>query len=177
MTDKPNIIYILADFGELEKFGHNPSHVFRGHKADIYEGGHRIPLIVRWPARIRGGAISKQTVCLSDLLSTVAEIIGRKLPDNAGEDSVSNLPVWLEKQKEDEHLREAIVHHSINGSFSIRQGRWKLEFCPGSGGWSYPVPGTDDEAGMPPVQLYDLEADIGERANLQDKHPDVMAKL
>jgi arylsulfatase A len=165
-----------ANFDELAKVGHNPSYVFRGHKADIYEGGHRIPLIVRWPARIRPGSVSSQTSCLSDLLATVADILDEKLPDNAGEDSISNLPLWLEKQDKDKPLREATVHHSMNGSFSIRQGRWKLEFCPGSGGWSFPVPGKDD-AGLPPIQLYDLESDIRECSNIHDKYPEIIDRL
>ncbi|MBM3890617.1 MAG: arylsulfatase, partial [Verrucomicrobia bacterium] len=74
-------------------------------------------------------------------------------------------------------LREAVVHHSINGSFSIRQGNWKLELCAGSGGWSTPRPGSKEEHGLPPVQLYDLSTDIGEKTNVQDKHPDVVARL
>jgi arylsulfatase A-like enzyme len=166
----------MADFEELAACGHNPSYVFRGHKADIYEGGHRIPLLIRWPEQIKPGSESEQTVCLADIMATIAEILNDEFPDSVGEDSVSNLPVWLGTQGE-EALREATVHHSVNGSFSIRQGRWKLEFCPGSGGWSYPRPGTQEVEGLPPIQLYDLEADIGERENLQDKHPEIVERL
>ena len=165
----------MADFGELAEVGHRPSHVFRGHKADIYEGGHRIPLIVRWPDRIAGGSVGEQTVCLGDLLATMADILGDELPANAGEDSVSNLPVWV-GQGVDKPVREATVHTSIDGSLSIRKGRWKLEMCAGSGGWSDPKPGEACE-GLPPIQLYDLGADIGERENVQDQHPEVAAEL
>ncbi len=165
----------LADLPELAALGHRPSHIFRGHKADIYEGGHRIPLIVRWPARIAEGSVSNETVCLVDLLATCADLVGAELPDDAGEDSVSNLPLW-EGQAPDRSLREATVHHSIDGSFSIRQGRWKLEMCPGSGGWSPPRPGPACE-GLPPVQLYDIEADVGEQRNVEDAHPEVVACL
>lgn len=164
-----------ADYPELAQFGHNPSYVFRGHKADIYEGGHRIPFIVRWPETIEPGTESDQTVCLIDLAATIAEITGYALPDHAAEDSVSNLAIWTGTASEP--VREATVHHSINGSFSIRQGRWKLELCPGSGGWSYPRPGTDEEVGLPPIQLYDLSVDIGERENVQDRHPEVVEAL
>jgi arylsulfatase A-like enzyme len=167
----------MADMEALHAMGHRPSYVFRGAKADIYEGGHRIPLLVKWPATINAGTQCDDTVCLSDLLTTMAEIVGESLPDNAGEDSVSNLPLWHGREEEVAPIREATVHHSIDGSFSIRQGRWKLEFCPGSGGWSYPEPGKDDTSGMPPIQLYDLEADIGERTNVQDRHPDVVEHL
>src|SRR5207244_10372128 len=74
-------------------------------------------------------------------------------------------------------LREAVVHHSVNGSFAIRQGKWKLCLCLGSGGWSAPRPGKDDVTGLPPVQLFDLEADIGETKNLQDDHPEMVEQL
>ena len=165
----------MADFKELAEVGHQPSYVFRGHKSDIYEGGHRIPLIVRWPERILPGTVSDETVCLSDLLATCADIVDDVLPDNAGEDSVSNLPVWA-GEKTDKLLREATVHTSIDGSLSIRQGRWKLEMCPGSGGWSDPKPGKDCE-GLPPMQLYDLEADIGECENVYTQYPETAEKL
>lgn len=164
----------MADFDELAQFGHNPSYVFRGHKADIYEGGHRIPFIVQWPETIPPGSESDQTVCLADLTATLAGITGYTLPDNAAEDSVSNLSVW--DGSASEPVREAIVHHSINGSFSIRKGKWKLEMCPGSGGWSHPLPGAECE-NLPPVQLYDLTADIGERQNLQSENPRVVDAL
>ena len=163
----------MADFEELAAVGHHPSYVFRGHKADIYEGGHRIPLLVRWPTRIPAGTVSEQTVCLTDLLATCAEIMGEGVPPDAAEDSVSNLPVWCGGV---EAVRQATVHTSIDGSLSIRKGRWKLEMCPGSGGWSAPRPGPECE-GLPPVQLYDLSADVGERQNVQAQHPEVVAEL
>jgi len=164
-----------ADFTHLAALGHHPSYHFRGHKADIYEGGHRIPLLVRWPARVQPGSASDEVVCLSDLIATCADMLGEPLPQNAGEDSVSNLPVWL-GEAHDRPLREATVHHSINGYFSIRKGHWKLEMCPGSGGWSYPKPGDEPE-GSPPIQLYDLNADISERIDVQDRHPEIVAEL
>jgi arylsulfatase A-like enzyme len=153
-----------ADFGELAAKGHDPSDVFRGNKADIYEGGHRIPFIVRWPGRVAAGSRSDQLVCLTDLMATCAELLGVKLPDDAGEDSVSILPALLGTARGP--LREAVVHHSINGSFAVRQGDWKLIFCAGSGGWSWPRPVQGETAGLPPMQLYDLAADVGEEANL-----------
>jgi arylsulfatase A-like enzyme len=165
----------MADFEELAKVGHAPSYVFRGHKADIYEGGHRVPLIVRWPSAIAAGSVTDETVCLADLLATCADIVGAPLPDHAGEDSVSNLPVWRGTPL-DRSLREATVHHSIDGSFSIRKGPWKLEMCPGSGGWSYPRPGKEC-ADLPPIQLYDLRADIGERKNVYAANPEVVEEL
>lgn len=164
-----------VDFAELAALGHHPSYVFRGHKADIYEGGHRIPLIVRWPQTIAAGSTSDEPLCLVDLLATCADILGEPLPDDAGEDSVSNLPLWRGDTL-GTPLREAVIHSSANGSLSIRQGRWKLEMCPGSGGWSYPAPGPATE-GLPPIQLYDLDADIGERHSVAAAHPEVVEEL
>ncbi|NOZ55284.1 MAG: arylsulfatase [Calditrichaeota bacterium] len=164
-----------ADFKELARYGHHPSYVFRGHKADIFEGGHRIPFIVRWPAKVKPGSTCDDVVCLTDLMATMAEITHYKLPDNAGEDSVSILPDLLGTATKP--VREAIVHHSVNGSFSIRQGKWKLELCPGSGGWSDPRPVVAVMSDLPPVQLYDLTQDISERRNLQAEYPDVVKRL
>ncbi len=164
-----------ADFEYLAQIGHNPNYVFRGHKADIYEGGHRVPLIARWPGRIKAGSVCDDTTCLTDLMATVAEITGYTLPDDAGQDSVSMLPNLLGTATGP--VREATVHHSVNGSFAIRQGKWKLILCPGSGGWSFPRPGSPEARQLPPVQLYDLNSDIGETTNVQDKHPDVVKRL
>jgi arylsulfatase A len=164
-----------ADYPGLRAKGHDPSYIFRGHKADIYEGGHRIPFLVRWPGRIQAGSRSTQTICLTDFLRTAADILQVPLPDDAAEDSVSILPALLGRDRGP--LREATVHHSINGSFSIRQGNWKLLFCPGSGGWSSPRPGQNDTSQLPLVQLYDLASDIGEQRNVQADHPDVVARL
>ncbi|MDX1412971.1 MAG: sulfatase-like hydrolase/transferase [Candidatus Promineifilaceae bacterium] len=164
-----------ADLHQLAGFGHHPSYIFRGHKADIYEGGHRVPLIIRWPDRIAPGTVCDETVCLGDLLATCAEILGTTLANDAGEDSVSNFPAWLGQDRLTP-AREAIVHSSLDGSLSIRQGGWKLEMCAGSGGWSYPRPGSNYD-GLLPAQLYDLQADIGERNNLYETHPDIIQRL
>ena len=160
---------------ELESKGHYPSYIFRGYKADIWDGGHHIPFLARWPGRIEPGSVSDQLTCLTDLMATCADLLGIKLPDDAGEDSVSVLPAMLGRATVP--LREAVVHHSINGSFALRQGKWKLELCPDSGGWSAPKPGSAEAKTLPPVQLYDMAADIGERANTQKDHPEIVARL
>jgi arylsulfatase A len=164
-----------ANFPELHAKGHHPSYQFRGYKADIYDGGHHIPFIARWPGHVKPGTSSDQLTCLSDLMATAAEIVGANLPDTAGEDSVSILPAL--EGRATGPLREAVVHHSANGSFAIRQGQWKLELCPGSGGWSAPRSGKDDQSKLPPVQLYDMTGDVSEKVNVQDKHPEVVARL
>jgi arylsulfatase A len=171
-----------AGFEHLEMEGHDPSHVFRGHKADIYEGGHRIPFVARWPGRVASGSTCDDTICLTDLFATAAEIVEKNLPDDAGEDSVSILPALLGQPESPPRevkapLREAIVHHSINGSFSIRRGKWKLEFCPGSGGWSDPKPKKALKEGLPLIQLYDLEKDIGEQQSVHDRYPEIVYEL
>src|ERR1051325_9442425 len=164
-----------AKFPELLAKGHNPSYHFRGTKADIFDGGHRIPLIARWPGRINPGTSSDQLVCLVDFFRTCADILNAKLPDTAAEDSVSLLPALEGRAKNP--LHEAIVHHSINGSFSIREGGWKLELCPDSGGWSEPRPVRAAAKKLPPIQLYDLSRDIGEKENVADKNPEVVRRL
>lgn len=174
-----------ADFKQLAEHGHNPSYQFRGNKADIFDGGHRVPFIVQWPAQVKGGTTYDHPVCLLDFMATAADIIGTKIPDNAAEDSVSFLPGLKGKN---EPIREAIVHHSINGSFSIRQANWKLELCPDSGGWSDPRPGAAKGKGknkakavaapaLPPLQLYDLSKDIAEKTNVQAEHPEIVERL
>ena len=184
--ERNTLVIVTSDNGcspaagveQLEKLGHYPSGPLRGYKADIWEGGHRVPFIVRWPERVPAGSRSNQLVCLNDLLATCAELVGDKLPDDAGEDSFSFLPALLQRQPDPARpVREAVVLHSIHGRFAIRQGKWVLALCPGSGGWSRP---RDEEAakkGLPPVQLYDLEADIGQQHNLADKHPQVVTQL
>lgn len=164
-----------ANAGGLESQGHFPSRDMRGYKSDIWDGGHRIPFMARWPGRIKAGTQSHQLICLTDLMATCAEMAGEKLPDHAGEDSVSILAALVGTDKEP--LREAVVHHSINGKFSIRQGPWKLELCPGSGGWSKPGDPAASKAGLPSIQLYDMTADIGEKKNLQAEQKDVVEKL
>ena len=164
-----------ADFDDLATFGHDPSYHFRGHKADIFEGGHRVPFVVRWPGKVEPGSSSAQIICLTDLLATAAAIVGDTLASNAGVDSYNLLPALLDGQME--QIREATVHHSINGSFAIRKGKWKLINCPGSGGWSVPKPGSPEEAGLPPIQLYDLESDAGETRNLVDEYPEITSEL
>jgi arylsulfatase A len=158
-----------ADFPQLAAVGHHPSGPFRGHKADLFEGGHRVPMFVRWPGRVPAGSEYSHPVGLIDLLATVADLLQVTLPDDAGEDSVSLMPALQGRTRAP--VRETLVHHSVNGSFAIRQGGWKLLLCPDSGGWSAPRPGSPDAAALPRVQLYNLEADPAEQRNLYAQHP------
>jgi arylsulfatase A len=160
-----------ADFEQLETKGHDPSYVFRGHKADIFEGGHHVPYVVRWPAKVKPGK-TEQLICTTDLFATVADIIGKDFPDNVAEDSYSFLPAL--NIDSDSETRKSIVHHSVNGSFAYRKGDWKVIFCPGSGGWSDPRPNSASIGDLPSVQLYNLKNDIAEDSNLQGENKDIV---
>jgi len=160
----------------LAKKGHRPSSIYRGHKADIFEGGHRIPFIVRWPEKIKPNSIAENTICLTDLIATCSDILGIPLQENEGEDSFSLLPIFSGEDAE-KYERKATVHHSINGSFAIRKENWKLIFCPDSGGWSDPKPNTEGIDELPEFQLYDLAKDPGERTNLFASHPEKVKVL
>lgn len=143
-----------ANYKNLKTHGHNPSYIYRGTKADIYDGGHRIPYIFRYPALIEPGSRSDAPVCLTGFMATCADLLGIRLPDNAGEDSYSHLAILRGKERRADRNR-LLVHHSIDGYFAIRQGPWKLNVCPGSGGWSAPVPG-DESPNAPRMQLFDM---------------------
>ena len=161
-----------ANIPELQKAGHEPSYIYRGNKADLYEGGHRVPFVVRWPAKVKPG-VSSALVGQIDFLATFADITGASVPATMAEDSVSFLPVLRGDRSEG---RQGIVSQSINGSFAIRDGQWKLCLSAGSGGWSSPKPGPE-EAGLPLVQLFDLSKDPGERKNLQAEFPERVAAM
>ncbi len=160
---------------KLEQQGHFASGPFRGYKADIWEGGHRVPFLARWPGKIQANSHSSQTICHVDLMATCAEILGEPLPESAAVDSVSILPALL--GTDTRPLREAVVHHSIDGKFAIRQGPWKLELCAGSGGWASPKDGAATSQGLPAVQLYDVSHDVGESHNVQADYPEIVTRL
>lgn len=153
---------------DLEQMGHYPSGPLRGYKADAWEGGHRVPFIVRWPGVVRPGSVSSQLVYQADFLRTFADILGTKLPDNAGEDSFSLLPLL---KGQDNPIRQNAVSASINGIPVLRSGSWKYIPAPGSGGWGQ---GGDQSQ---PVQLYNLADDLGETKNLAAAMPDTVAEM
>ena len=164
-----------AKIPQLQAKGHYPNYIYRGHKADIFDGGHRVPFLVRWPGKVEPASRSDQLVCLTDILGTVSEITGHKLNSKTGEDSYSFLSNLVGKSSPSG--RTSVVHHSINGSFAIREGKWKLNLCPGSGGGSPPRPGRNNLKDLPPVQLYDMQADPSEKINVYDQHPEIVKGL
>ena len=164
---------------DLEKMGHFPSGDLRGSKADIWDGGHRVPFIAHWPRVIKAGTSTDKLVCLTDVMATVAEITDYNLPPNAAEDSMSFLAAL---KGEGGHKRTSVIHHSSSGYFAIRQGNYKLILCPGSGGWTNPKPNAKiweklEAAGKPMVQLYDMTKDIGEQDNLAAKMPEKVKSM
>ncbi len=157
------------------KYPHRANANWKGMKADIWDAGHRIPFLARWPGRFRTGASSSQLGCLTDLMATAAEVTGVSVPDNAGEDSFSWLPAAIGTTP-GTPLREAVVHHSSQGLFSIRRGEWKLCMGLGSGGFSDPKK-LEPKPGEAPGQLYNIASDATEATNVYDRNPAVVASL
>ncbi len=160
---------------QRDTYNHYSSLHFRGGKRDIYEGGHRVPFLMRWPDVVEAGSTVDVPVCQTDYLATIADIIGVTLPDNAAEDSYSLLP-YLNGEENIEQERGPVIHHSVTGHFAIREGKWKLNMLRGSGGSLKPTlyKPKDGEA---PYELYDLENDPGETTNLYFEHPEIVGSL
>jgi arylsulfatase A len=154
--------YIGVD--DLESNGHYPSGPLRGYKSDVWEGGHRVPFIARWPESIQAGSVNDQLVHQADLLATFADIFKKPIPDSAGEDSFSILSLLKGSR---DPVRKYAVSCSSKGLPGIRAGDWKLILGPGSGGWGK---GSEDEV----IQLYDLKKDLEETKNLALKKPDTV---
>ncbi len=149
--------------------GHQSNADWRGTKADIFEGGHRVPFVVRWPGTVTAGSTSDELVVLTDLYATLAAVVGVEGREPSGQDSVSLLPVLSGRGGSG---RVSAVHHSVRGMFAIRKGDWKLVEGRGSGGFT--VPRTMDGPGG---QLYNLADDPQETSNLYSERPEVVAEL
>lgn len=159
---------------DSEKYGHHANLHYRGHKGDIYEGGHRVPFLAQWPAKIAAGKTSDEIISLTDLMATVAAITQTEVPKNAGEDSYNILPALLQKPSV-EPTREATILHSMNGTFAIRQGDWKLIDGPNSGGFG--LKKNKEYQKLPKVQLFNLADDPAEENNLYQQYPDKVKQL
>jgi len=141
------------------KFNHASNHFYREGKRSIYEGGHRVPFFVRWPAGIaKPGRNFNECICQTDVLATLAELLGTDLPASVAEDSQSFLPVFSD---EPIALRLPTIHHAVGGGFAIRDGNWKLIMPHGK---------TKQE-------LYDLRSDPSETKNVLDAHADIARTL
>lgn len=153
---------------ELEAKGHFPSGPLRGAKSDAWEGGHRVPFLVRWPGTVPPGSTCPHLVHQADLLRTFADILGTTLPDDAGEDSISFL---ASLQGQSQPARSHAISTASSGVPAIRLGPWKYIASQGSGGWSK---GTDPSQ---PVQLYNLDSDLAESTNLAASQPVKVAEM
>jgi len=157
----------------VKKYGHDPSRPWKGMKADIWEGGHRVPFIAAWPERIKANTVSDQVICLTDIISSVASILGVEKGKDEMEDSFDISPILFGK---DELVRESIIHHSIDGTFAIRKNDWKLILGNNSGGFSKSL----KIAGIPVEtegQLYNLFTDPSEKNNLYAERSDKVKEL
>lgn len=163
-----------AGIADLASKGHLVSAHLRGSKADIWDGGHRIPFIARWPGRIREGSTCDQLICLVDFFATVATMIGSPVPTGSCEDSVSFLAAFSEHKIRS--TRSGVIHHSFSGHFAYRSEQWKLILARGSGGWTSPKE-NEVAAGAPKAQLYDLQNDVGETTNLYLAKPQIAERL
>ncbi len=179
IDDNTMIIYTsdngFAPYVKIPKMleaGYKPNGDWRGAKATIYEGGHRVPFLVRWPGQVKANTTSDVTLCTTDFLATFADVLGAtdKIPANAAEDSFSFLPAMKGKT---DPIRPFTIHHSISGAFAIRKGDWKLILNKGAGGGWSSGPKTPAKF----VQLYNLKDDPGETKNLEDANPDKVKEL
>ena len=135
----------------IELYNHHSNDIYREGKRSIYEGGHRVPFIIRWPAKVKANAKWNQPVCQTDLLATFAEMLDKCLPDNAGEDSISFYPVLRGAGENSFAERAAMVHHGSQGRFAVRQGKWKLVM---------------EDSRRAKRELYNLSSDPGETKNV-----------
>jgi arylsulfatase A-like enzyme len=151
----------IADFKQLESKGVDLHNHFRGHKTQIYEGGHRVPFIVRWPQKIKAGTVNDQTICLNDFMATMAELTDYSLRPHEAEDSTSILPLITQTNSTLPH-HPHVVSHSYSGQFCIRDKSWKL-ILPFKKGGKY--------------VLYDLKNDTKETRDVANQHPDIVDKM
>ncbi len=163
---------------------HDGARPWRGMKRDNWEGGHRVPLIIRWPGKVKAGSVSAQITSLTDVMATVAAIVGAKLPLDAAEDSFDMLPALL-GQGDQQPIRPYLLQQGFGGAryVAIRRGNWKYLAHQGSGGNQYASHPLLKEYWLPdsapdaPGQLYDLESDPGETKNLYFDHPEIVTEL
>lgn len=171
------IVIFTADNGhshytgwqDLVDAGHMPSGPYRGHKGDVWEGGHRVPLVVRWPGKVAAGSRSDQMVSLTDFAATAADVLGTEPPAEGVEDSFSFLGALLGRPEESP--RSTMVNHSNFGEFAYRNGDWKLVYRLGA-------ENLEASRGKATVaELYHLGDDIAESKDLASERPEKVEEL
>lgn len=178
--DDNTLVIITSDNGadwkpqDIERYPHRANAAWRGEKADIWEAGHRIPFLARWPGHIPANTVCNDTGSLTDLMATLAALLHRDLPADAGEDSMNLLPALLDPNHP--QIRKTIVDASIDGMLTIREGDWKLELGLGSGGFSAPRR-VEAAPGGVQGQLYNLAEDPHELYNLWAVRPEIVQRL
>lgn len=162
------LLFLSSDNGpettwkeRIRKFGHHSNFIYRDGKRSVYEGGHRVPFLVRWPAEVEAGSHWNGPVCQTDLLATVADLVGYELPDHSGEDSDSFAAILRNEPRDKPIIRIPMIHHSARSRYAIRHMNWKLVM----------------EDGRDKRELYDLEVDPSEKKNVISDHPDIAETL
>jgi len=173
------LLIVTSDHGGLqswipEEYGHRCNGPWRGQKGDAWEGGHRIPFIVRWPGHIEADSTNDALMSLTDMLATFAAVVDVTLPGGVGEDSLNQLPVWL---GECPAVRDDLVIDSVRGLHVVRKGNWKLIDGSGSGGLRWKAEEHQPKAGEPEGQLYNLADDPGETHNRWAEMPEKVGEM
>jgi arylsulfatase A-like enzyme len=169
-VDENALVIFTSDNGahwprqDIKQYGHRANGSLRGQKGDLWEGGHRVPFIVRWPGKVKPRSTSERLICVTDVMATIARFVNLQNPGEDSIDFLSGPP------------RVSIVHHSGDGTFAIREGKWKLCTALGSHGFSEPRSIRPDPGG-PTGQLFDLERDVRENYNVWKRHPQVVMRL
>jgi arylsulfatase A-like enzyme len=179
--DENTIIVFSSDNGaywpqsEIDLHNHDPHSGRRGQKGDIWDGGHRMPLIISWPSRIKDQLVYDHLVSLTDLFATFSDLTEQKLHQNSGEDSFSFLHVL--QGNTSKPTCPSMIHQSSGGMYSIRMDDgWKFIDGLGSGGFTAPTK-KDPVPNGPTGQLYQTQRDSLESKNLFLQYPEIVTKL
>ncbi len=173
------LIIVTSDNGahwnasDKQQFEHRANYIYRGQKADIYEGGHRVPYIARYPNKIPAETRSNQILCTTDFMATLAGLLDVPLPDGVAEDSYNLWSAHIGEKIEGQ-IRDYTIHHSLDGLYAIRIGGWKLAETLGSGGFTQPKRLSGDNVRG---SLYNLKEDPSEKLNLYNDEPELVAEM
>ena len=162
------LIMFSSDNGPHREGGADPDFFksngpLKGYKRDLYEGGIRVPMIARWPGKIKEGTVSDHISAFWDVMPTLAEITGARIPDNT--DGISFLPTLTGNKKQNQHAYLYWEFHEMNGKLAVRKGKWKA------------VRVNVFDKVISEIELYDLSTDPGESKNLAIEFPDIVNEM